>query len=225
MHPVIGEQGTASVQAPVERSFLTCTTEVALLLELDISTLLSGPRAARHVAAAVRRPLLERPTLAESLFRPLLAAAVYEPDPSFCRWFIEPALYAFGRRRVCQALVDYLREGSDAERAGAIRSWYWAHLPLRASRRPAYAPTGIRDPALDESRDIVDAWLETSLRIFEHSDDLKTRRRVLLQLPASPTAYPPHLRGLLDENVAVAQVHEDQHIRHWGDAVAGRRAD
>lgn len=222
---MIGEQGTASIQAPVERSFLTCTTAVASLLDLDISTLLSGPRAARHVAAAVRRPLLERAALDEAFFSPLMAAAVYEPDPSFCRWFIEPALYAFGRRRVCQSLVDYLREGSDAERAGAIRSWYWAHLPLRASNRPGYAPTGIRDPALDEARDIVDSWLETSLRIFEDSDDLKTRRRVLLQLPASPSAYPPHLRALLDENVAVAGLHEDPHIRHWGEAVASRRAD
>lgn len=223
---MIGEQDTASIQAPVERSFLTCTTAVAGLLDLDISTLLSGPRAARHMAAAVRKPLLERAVLDEAFFSPLMAAAVYEPDPSFCRWFIEPALYAFGRRRVCQALVDYLREGSDAERAGAIRSWYWAHLPLRASNRPAYAPlTGVRDPALDEARDVVDAWLETSLRIFEDSDDLKTRRRVLLQLPASPSAYPPHLRALLEENVAVAQVHEDQHIRHWGNAVAGRRPE
>jgi len=212
-------------EAPVERSFLTCTTAVADLLGIDISALLSGPRAARHVAAAVRKPLLDRPVLDEAFFSPLMAAAVYEPDPSFCRWFIEPALYAFGRRRVCRALVDYLREGSDAERAGAIRSWYWAHLPLRASNRPAYAPGGVRDPALDESRDVLDAWLETSLRIFEDSDDLKTRRRVLLQLPASPSAYPPHLRGLLDENVAVARAHEDQHIRHWGDAVTGRRPE
>jgi len=213
----------ASVRAPVEPSFLTCATAVARLLDLDISALLNGPRAARQVAAAVRRPLLERPALDEAFFSPLMAAAVYEPDPAFCRWFIEPALYSFGRRRVCQALVDYLRAGSDAERAGAIRAWYWARLPLRARNRPAYAPDGARDAALDEARDVIDAWLETALRIFEHSDDPKTRRRVLVQLPASPNAYPAHLRDLLDENVAVARAHGDPHIRNWGNAVAGRR--
>jgi hypothetical protein len=220
----MSEQCAPSVEAPVERSFLSCTTQVARLLGIDISTLLNGPRAARHVAAAVRKPLLERAELPEEFFAPLLAAAVYEPDPNFCRWFIEPALYVFGRRRVCGGLVDYLGSGTEAERAGAIRSWYWAHLPLRARQRPAYAPTGTRDPALDEARDMVDAWLETSLRIFHDGEDLKTRRRVLLQLPANPGTYPPHLRELLDDTIALARAHGDQNIRHWGTTMAGRRA-
>lgn len=51
---------------------------------------------------------------------------------------------------------DYLQTGTDAERAGAKRAWYCTHLPLRANRSPAYAPGGSRDPALDESRDVVD---------------------------------------------------------------------
>ncbi|MFF2186283.1 hypothetical protein [Streptomyces sp. NPDC058155] len=70
----------------------------------------------------MRKPLLEREGLPEELFAPLMAAAVYDPDPSFCRWFVEPALYAFGRRRVLSALVDRLRTGTDAERAGAVRA-------------------------------------------------------------------------------------------------------
>jgi hypothetical protein len=31
------------------------------------------------------------------------------------RWFIEPSLYCFGRRRVQEALVAYLRSGTDPE--------------------------------------------------------------------------------------------------------------
>lgn len=91
-----------------------------------------------------------------------MAAAVYDPDPSFCRWFVEPALYAFGRRRVMTALLGYLRTGTTAEIAGAQRAWYCAHLPLRADRSPAYAPSGSRDPALDEVDDLVGRWLESS---------------------------------------------------------------
>ncbi|MFJ8435924.1 hypothetical protein ACIQ9P_31950 [Kitasatospora sp. NPDC094019] len=91
-----------------------------------------------------------------------MAAAVYDPDPSFCRWFVEPALYVFGRRRVLTALLDYLRTGTTAERAGARRAWYCAHLPLRADRSPAYAPNGKRNTALDEADDVVDQWLESS---------------------------------------------------------------
>ncbi|GAB2910842.1 hypothetical protein [Streptomyces mayteni] len=142
------------------RSFLSCAAEVARLLDLGNSADLREDRRARHLAHTVRRPLLERASLPEEFFAPLMAAAVYDPDPSFCRWFVEPALYAFGRRRVMAALLDYLRTGTEAERAGAKRAWYCAHLPLRANRSPAYAPGGSRDPALDESRDVVDEWLK-----------------------------------------------------------------
>lgn len=109
-----------------------------------------------------------------------MAAAVHDPDPSFCRWFVEPAVYAFGRRRAMAALVDYLRIGTDAEQAGAVRAWYQAHVPRRADRAPAYGPGGVRDPALDESQDISDAWLDASMRVFAEATDLRMRHHVLL---------------------------------------------
>ncbi|MFE2074139.1 hypothetical protein [Streptomyces misionensis] len=146
------------------RSFLSCPTEVARLMDLEFAADVPEARRARHLAHAVRRPLLERAHLPEEFFAPLLAAAVYDPDPSFCRWFVEPAVYAFGRRRVMTALLDYLRTGTDAEQAGAKRAWYCAHVSLRADRSPAYAPGGSRDPALDESRDVMDEWRETLQR-------------------------------------------------------------
>ncbi|MFD6998229.1 hypothetical protein ACFWA5_18605 [Streptomyces mirabilis] len=72
------------------------------------------------MAHAVREPLLERVTLSEEFFAPLMAATVYDPDPSFCRWFIDPALYAFGRRRVTAALLNHARTGTDA---GTTAGW------------------------------------------------------------------------------------------------------
>ncbi|MFE9137691.1 hypothetical protein [Streptomyces sp. NPDC007355] len=144
-----------------------------------------------------------------------MAAAVYDPDPSFCRWFVEPAVYACGRRRVMAALVDYLRAGTDAERAGALRAWYSAHVPLRSGRSPAYAPGGVRDPALDESQDIKAAWLEAALRVFAATTDLRMRHCVLRDLPTSHTAYPPHLHELLEGTLASARRHPDLHMRRW----------
>lgn len=146
------------------RTFLSCATEVARLMDLGDAADVPEARRARHLAHALRKPLLERAHLPEAFFAPLTAAAVYDPDPSFCRWFVEPAVYAFGRRRVMTALLDYLRTGTDAEQAGAERAWYCAHVPLRADRSPAYAPDGSRDPALDESRDVRDEWRETLRR-------------------------------------------------------------
>ncbi|MFG3035251.1 hypothetical protein ACGFZJ_43145 [Streptomyces sp. NPDC048253] len=89
------------------RSFLSCAAEVAQLLDLGTGTDVPEDRRARHLAHAVRKPLLERAGLPEELFAPLMAAAVYDPDPSFCRWFVEPAVYAFGRRKVMTALLAY----------------------------------------------------------------------------------------------------------------------
>lgn len=142
------------------RTFLSCASEVARLLDVGTAANAPEPDRARRLALAVRKPLLERESLPEEFFAPLMAAAVYDPDPSFCRWFVEPAVYTFGRRRVMTALLDYLRTGTDAEQAGAKRAWYCAHVPLRADRSPAYGPGGIRDCSMDESRDVMAAWRE-----------------------------------------------------------------
>ncbi|MFD4771801.1 hypothetical protein [Streptomyces niveus] len=142
----------------VTRSFLTCAVEVARLMDLGNAADVPVAHCARHLAHAVRKPLLERPHLPEEFFAPLMAAAVYDPDPSFCLWFVEPAVYAFGRRRVMTALLDCLQTGTDAEQAGARRAWYCAHVPLHGTRSPAYAPGGSRDPALDEACDLMDEW-------------------------------------------------------------------
>ncbi|MFF8513057.1 hypothetical protein ACF064_33830 [Streptomyces sp. NPDC015492] len=200
------------------RSFLTCVTEVAQLLSVGDVSMEPKGRHARHLAHAVRKPLLERASLPEEWFAPLMGAAVYDPDPSFCLWFVEPTVCAFGRRRVMAALVDYLRTGTNAERAGAVRAWYSAHVPLRADRSPAYGPGGVRDPVLDEIRDIKAAWLEASLRVFAEAADLKMRHRVLLDLPTSRAAYPPSLHELLESTLASARIHPDPRIRRWAAA-------
>ena len=212
---VVAEDEQSSIEP---RSFLTCTTEVARLLGVEDVAMKPDNRHARHLAHAVRKPLLERAFLPKELFAPLMAAAVYDPDPSFCRWFVEPAVYAFGRRRVMAAMVDYLRIGTDAERGGAVRAWYCAHVPLREDRSPAYEPGGVRDSALDESQDIKDAWLEASMRVFAEATDLRMRHRVLLGLPTSRAAYPPHLHELFESTLASAEAHPDHHIRRWAAA-------
>jgi hypothetical protein len=221
---VTEEQGDAAAA----RSFLACVVQVARLLgveaESEDAAAVPESRRARRLAAAMRRPLLERASLPEELFAPLMAAAVHDPDPSLCRWCVEPALYAFGRRRVRAALVDYLRTGTDAERAGAERAWYCAQLPLRASRSPAYGPGGTRDPALDESRDLVNAWWETSLQVLTESTDVRMCHRVLYWLPTSHHSYPPPLHGLLEKALATARSHSDQRLRSWAAAVDGGRS-
>ncbi|CAL9624993.1 hypothetical protein SUDANB120_05955 [Streptomyces sp. enrichment culture] len=119
-----------------ETTFLASAREVARLLGVTEPPADPDGRHARRLAHAVRKPLLETAQLPQALFAPLMAAAVHDPDPGFCLWFVEPAVYAFGRRRVMAVLVEYLRTGTAAERAGAERAWYCAHVPLRPDRVP-----------------------------------------------------------------------------------------
>ncbi|WP_236653385.1 hypothetical protein [Streptacidiphilus melanogenes] len=207
------------------RAFLACTAEVARLLPVDVNVdgpdTLTAKRRARDLAHAVRRPLLESPRLADELFTPLMAAAVHDPDPSFCRWFVEPALYSFGRRRVLEALVEYLRSGSDPERAGATRAWYWAHMPLRAERSAAYAPDGTRPASLDASEEAVEAWFEVSMKVYTETTDVGVRYRVLRMLPVSRQAYPPRLHNLFDTTLSAARADPDEYNRRWARAVDG----
>jgi hypothetical protein len=202
------------------RDFLACAVEVARLLGVDVDAPgTTAKRQARNLAGAVRRPLLESPRLADELFAPLMAAAVHDPDPSFCRWFVEPALYSFGRRRVLEALVEYLRSGTDPERAGATRAWYWAHMPLRADRSAAYASDGIRAASLDASQEAAEAWLEVSMQVYTEATDMGVRYRVLRMLPVSRQAYPPRLQNLFETTLNAARADPDEYNRRWARAV------
>lgn len=128
--------------------------------------------------------------LSEAAFGALVNAAVHDPDPSSNRGFIEPALNAFGHSRVQSALLGYLRTGTDLERAGAARAWYWSALPLRMPLVRAKSPgsTGQAEPD-DCSAGVVE-WNEAALREFVSNEHLDVRRRVLPGLSLRKSAYP-----------------------------------
>lgn len=52
----------------------------------------------------------------EPFFAPLIRAAVYEVNPSFNRNFVEPCIRAFGHRRVIEALLVYVEQGTNFEK-------------------------------------------------------------------------------------------------------------
>ncbi|MFD7446403.1 hypothetical protein [Streptomyces sp. NPDC059909] len=212
------------VRALRARAFLACTTEVARLLGIKDDAPGSDKARARLLAARARKPLRESTYLPEEFFATLMAATVADPDPSFCGWFVEPALYSFGRRRVQAALVEYLRSGTDAERAGALRAWYWAGMPLGAHRSPAYAPNGTRDRALDATQDVQEAWLEVSMQVYAEATDAWIRYRVLHMLPVSRESYPPRLHDLLERTLSIARADPDEDNRRWAHAVDRARS-
>lgn len=132
--------------------------------------------------------------LPEPFFGALLRAAVHDPDPSFNRQFVEPLRVAFGPRRTQEALLEVLRTGTNQERAGAARAWYWATLEM--------------------VEDVQVRWDRAALREFVVNEDIDVRRCLLPQLPLHPSRYPEELHPLVAEAVHIARTHPDEYLRH-----------
>ncbi|MFF2146097.1 hypothetical protein [Kitasatospora sp. NPDC058190] len=172
-----------------------------LLLGAEVAPGADYPGAARW---EVHKALAGRSELPEEYFEALMEAAVHDPNPSFNRRFVEPALIAFGQRRVRLALLGYLQTGTDPERAGAARAWYWTALSVG----------GGRNATADEGATVRDSWNEAALREFVANEDIDVRRCILPGLPLVPRAYPVELHALVEAAVAIARSHPDEYIRH-----------
>ncbi|MDX3073332.1 hypothetical protein [Streptomyces sp. MI02-7b] len=202
-------------------AFSRCLADVARLLRLDVPArpepgpVPGGERAWEHrVRTALRAACRRGLSLSEESFDVLLRAAVHDPDPSFDRQFVEPALNAFGYRRVRAALLRYLRTGTDPERAGAARAWYWTALPLRMPLVRAEEPRTADREEPEDGRALVAKWHQAALREFVENEHLDVRRSILPELPLRTSAYPPELHDLVHAAVAIARSHPDAYIRH-----------
>jgi hypothetical protein len=198
-------------------SFHRCLTGLLELTGADAAPdngTASWQSAARR---AIRQELSERDQLPEELFGPLVMAGVHDPDPSFNRQFIEPAVTAFGRRRVKTALIEVLRTGTNAERAGAARAWYWTGVPMKVAGRDSsgafiYTPESMAER--EAVADLEAQWQEHALREFVSNEDLDVRRCVLPGLGLNPAEHPAESRELVAQAVHIARAHPDEYIRH-----------
>jgi len=134
------------------------------------------------------------PDLPEPFFDALVRAAVHDPNPSFNRQFVEPLLAAFGSRRTREAFFEVLTTGTNPERAGAARAWYWT--------------------SFEADDDLRDRWNLAMLREFVANEDLDVRRCVLPGLTLDPAHYPADLHPLVAEAVRIARTHPDEYLRH-----------
>ncbi|MFJ1707438.1 hypothetical protein [Kitasatospora sp. NPDC088346] len=194
--------------------FGRCLADVVRVLGLDaVREPDTGEGMWGHrVRAALRQACKHEEAFPQEAFEVLLRAAVHDENPSFNRWFVEAALNAFGRGRVRSRLTAYLRTGTDAQRAGAARAWYWTALPLRHAQ-PAAGTTADRTEPDDGSVGVRE-WHRAALREFVDNEDLDVRRCILPGLPLHPSAYPPQLHHLVEEAVAIARSHPDPYLRH-----------
>lgn len=192
----------------------------------------------KHFLAALLREKKDT-CLPETFFPLLMRIAVYEANPSFNRGFIEPCLRAFGYRRVQEALLEYLTEGTNREKAGAARAFYWAQLPLllpqwhdlyqnrtwhdqkeleqaleEFSRAREQAKQAFQKMSAEELADLRSTIAITMLKEFIENDDPDVRRSLIPQLSFHPLHYPEEGKLLIPIALSIARTHYDGYIRH-----------
>jgi hypothetical protein len=170
----------------------------------------SDARSWRHAARwAIGRAVSVRAneSVPEEWFAPLVRAAILEPDPSFGRQLVGPAMAAFGRRRVKLAILDHFEKGTTSEAAEAAKAWYHTCFG-------AYAPgyTGTRDH--ENCLDLGERYVRAALRRFVAEDDLDLRRCILPDLPLDLESYPAELHDLVVEAIRIARTSDDGYLRH-----------
>jgi len=194
-----------------------CLTELIGLLGVEhpLPVADDGPsrRSWQHRARRLIDTEVRQSPADEAWFDPLVRAAIYEPDPSFNRELVEPALAVFGRRRVQMALLEYLRTGTNVQRAGAARAWYWTQVPLVYVGLSSI-PTPESKAEYDAFADLRREWDETALHVFVTNEDLDVRRCLIPGLDLRAQNYPEHLRETVVRAIDIARTHPDDYLRH-----------
>ncbi len=191
-----------------------------------------------HVArAAVIASLPQGGPWPEPVFDALMRAIVHDPDPSFNRQLIDPAMAAAGRRAVQEALLGLLASGTNSEKAGVARAWYWANvysgtsglaewrarftanggISAELKNELADLQAGWREARRREAAAVADLrarWREAALREFVANEDLDVRRCILPRISLKAADYPDDLKDLVATAVQIARTHPDEYIRH-----------
>jgi len=135
----------------------------------------------------------------ESLYPALIRAAVYEGDPSFNKYFIQPLIRPFGHRRVNETLLDWFQNGSNVEKAGIVRALYWTGAP---ESRAAY----------DALKDVWQRKRELFIKEFVSNSDLDVRQNLIANLQLDPSYYSIEFKPLINQAIGIAQDSNDPYI-------------
>lgn len=140
-------------------------------------------------------------SLPKRLLRPMLLAAVRDTDASSNRWFVRPAIRAFGVPRVSSLLHQmYDEEPTEAGRVAISSALYW----LIDGRR------------LDEER-VRNKGLKLSaeerLRWFINTKERSTRIALIHILPFRDPGVPQEIRKLLDQALQVVRQAGDEFLQ------------
>jgi hypothetical protein len=157
---------------------------------------------------------LEKPrTVPETLYEPMIRAAVSERDPSKTGRFVEPCLSTFGLRRVNETLLDRFEHGSDSEKACAVQAMYWACGLVQPTEHDYNNPeTAVAIEAMK------DTWMRRRCLLlleFVNNPSPVVRQRIIPHLELKKSSnYPQELQHLVPQAIQIAKNNPDRYIRH-----------
>lgn len=117
----------------------------------------------------------------------VIRAAMHDRCRSGIRQLIEPLLEVLGSRAVQEALVDYIRTGTDEEKVGATMAWYWAVVLTQSRLRNGSEPRSDIRVILD---DLQSQFQTACLAAFLATEDPGFRQDLSLCFTLDPTHYP-----------------------------------
>lgn len=162
--------------------------------------------------------IFSRSPVPKRLLNPMIRAAVYEVNPSLNKHFVSPCIASYGHRVINEALLGFVVNGTDFEKAGAVNFLYWGGLSLSF---PANTTRFTVEYATPESRaaylELQDVWERKRclfLREFVSNDNIEVRRSIIPSLCLDEAAYPDVLKPFVSRAIEIARKHQDEYIRH-----------
>jgi hypothetical protein len=154
--------------------------------------------------------------LPKKLYKAMIQAAVYEINPSKNQYFVYPCVKAYGCYVVRQSLLEYVKNGDNFEKAGAVNALYWAVPSLvyrhgQYSGKDSYAQSVRKSEKYGNFRQVEKQLL---LEEFVKNANVSVRRSIIAQLDLNnPMSYPEDIRPLIDKAIEIARNHPDEYIR------------
>lgn len=183
-----GNEGQVCLEAARHRVNHNTPEDWQWLLEA-----LQAPARRRFVGRVFARLSVPR-----RFFEPFMHAAVHEEDPSLNELFITPCIRTWNARRVIERLFEYLQNGTNEEKAGAVSAMYWAFV------------RGRNEAIGDLRRRRHNAFL----REFVENEDVNVRCRIIPMLELQDASvYDEEVRHLVPKAIEIARGHEEEYIR------------
>lgn len=153
----------------------------------------------------------------KKLYQPLIKATVLEESSNQNRKFIELCLKTYGHREVYDTLLEYVKNGSNEEKKGAVRALYWAKPKLVF---PKDAKDHSFKNATPESKKLYNSvrGLELRknnilLRAFIENEDLEVRRSIIPALKLRVEYAPEEAKPLVEQAIEIARAGDDEFIK------------